>query len=71
MVAYNLLLYESWLFMRGSNYKALTGKILIMDSLMGGGLLLEVVIHGSSTVLQCHVLKIQVQHSEFHKQATY
>ena len=55
MVAYNLLLYESWSFMRGSNYKALTGKILIMDSLMGGGRLLEVVIHGSSTVLQCHV----------------
>ena len=41
--------------MRGSNYKALTGKILIMDLLMGGGCLLEVVIHGSSTVLQCHV----------------
>ena len=50
-----LTLYERWSFMRGSNYKALTGKILIMDLLMGGGRLLEVVIHGSPTVLQCHV----------------
>ena len=50
-----LTLYERWSFMRGSNYKALTGKIVIMDLLMGGGRLLEVVIHGSSTVLQCHV----------------
>jgi len=40
-----LTLYERWSFMRGSNYKALTGKILIMD----------LVIHGSSKVLQCHV----------------
>ena len=50
--------------MRGSNYKALTGKILIMDLVMGGGRLLEVVIHESSTVLQ-------LQHSEFHKQAVH
>ena len=41
--------------MRGSSYKGLTGKILIMDLLMGSGRLLEVVIHGSSTVLHCHV----------------
>ena len=50
-----LTLYERWSFVRGSNYKALTGKILIMDLLMGGGCLIEVVIHGSSTVLQCHL----------------
>ena len=57
--------------MRGSNYKALTGKILIMDLLMGGGCLLEVVIHGSSTVLYTMPCKVQVQHSEFHKQAMH
>ena len=43
-------LYERWSFMTGSNNKALTRKILITDLLMGGGRLLEVVIHGSSTV---------------------
>ena len=50
-----LTLYERWSFMRGSNYKALSRKIFLTDLLMGGGRLLEVVIHGSSTVLQCHV----------------
>ena len=49
--------YRSWLFARGSNCKALTGKILVFGlavayrrwSLTGGGRLREVVAHGCST----------------------
>ena len=39
--------YRRWLFTRGSNYKALTGKVLVF---WFGGRLWEVVAHGGSTV---------------------
>ena len=40
--------YRRWLFTRGSNFKALTGKILVFWI---GGRLREVVAHGGSTVV--------------------
>ena len=45
--------YRRWSFTRGSNYKALTGKIFgVLDwrSFIRGGRLREVVAHGGSTV---------------------
>ena len=42
--------YRRWLFTRGSNCKALTGKILVFWI---GGRLREVVAHGGSTVVTC------------------
>ena len=41
--------YRKWSFTRGSNCKALTGKILLFWI---GGRLREVVAHGGSTVLK-------------------
>ena len=49
-----LVAYRRWSFTRGSNCKALTGKMLVsLDwwSLMGGGRLREVIAHGGSSVL--------------------
>ena len=45
------LAYRRWLFTRGSNCKALTGKILVFWI---GGNLWEVVAHGGSTVHVFH-----------------
>ena len=49
--------YMRWSFARGSNCKALSGKILVFwidgHLIMGGGRLQEVVAHGVSTVLIC------------------
>ena len=42
--------YRRWLFTRGYNCKALTGKILVFWI---GGRLREVVAHGGSTVVTC------------------
>ena len=42
--------YRRWLFTRGSNCEALTGKILVFWI---GGRLREVVAHGGSTVVTC------------------
>ena len=45
--------YSRWSVAIGSNFKALTGKILVFwdwRSLIGGGRLREVVAHGGSTV---------------------
>ena len=42
--------YRRWLFTRGSNCKALTGKILVFWI---GGRLREVVAHGGLTVVTC------------------
>ena len=63
-----LTLYERWSFVRGSNYKALTGKILIMDLPYGRWLFTRGghTWKFNSITMPC---KIQVQHSEFHKQA--
>ena len=46
--------YRRWSFTRGSNCKALTGKIFVFfdgRSLIGGGRIREVVAHGGSTVV--------------------
>ena len=48
--------YRRWSFTRGSNFKSLTGKILVFWfggslSVMGGDRLREVVTNGGSTVL--------------------
>ena len=45
--------YRRWLFTKGSNCEALTGKILV---LWIGSHLQEVVTHGSSTVLNNYIL---------------
>ena len=46
--------YRRWSFARGSNYKALTGKILVFWM---SGRLWEVVAHGVSTVVRYVVEK--------------
>ena len=48
--------YRRWSFTKGSNFKSLTGKILVFWfggslSVMGGDRLREVVTNGGSTVL--------------------
>ena len=49
-----LVTYRRWSFTRGSNFKALMGKVLVSwiyrRLLMGFGRLLEVAEHGCSTV---------------------
>ena len=50
--------YRRWSFTRGSNSKALTGKILFFfdgRSLMGGGRIRTVVAHGGSTVVSVRI----------------
>ena len=46
--------YRRWSFTRDSNYKALTGKILVFlndgRTVVGGGRLRGMVAHGDSTV---------------------
>ena len=46
--------YRRWSFTTGSNFKALTGKILVFWTggriILGGGRLQEVVAYGGSTV---------------------
>ena len=46
------VVYRRWSFNRGSNCKALTGKIAVywFGGHLGGGLLREVVAQGGSTV---------------------
>ena len=48
-----VIAYRRCLFTKGSNYEALTGKILV---LWIGSRLQEVVTHGSSTVLNNYIL---------------
>ena len=50
--------YRRWSFTRGSNCKALTGKILVFWI---GGRLWEVVAHGGSTVYGYDVISTQTE----------
>ena len=49
--------YGKWSFTRGSNCKALTGKVLVHEFWIGG-LLWEVVPHGGSTVPSTDVIQL-------------
>ena len=49
--------YKRWSFTRGSNCKALTGKVF-MHEFWIGGLLWEVVPHGGSTVPSTDVIQL-------------
>ena len=49
--------YKRWSFTRGSNCKALTGKVLVHEFWIGG-LLWEVVPHGGSTVPSTDVIQL-------------
>ena len=49
--------YKRWLFTRGFNCKALTGKVLLHEFCIGG-LLWEVVPHGGSTVPSTDVIQL-------------
>ena len=49
--------YKRWSFTRGSNCKALTGKVLVHEFWIAG-LLWEVVPHGGSTVPSTDVIQL-------------